>query len=138
MQMTDISKVMLANNAYKNVASAKFGAGVPDIKDSSMNFYDIAQAAFKQQSKMSSDMILSEISAKGISHPNLGIAAEALRKLNKELNVTQKVTGKAITDEASLMDLSFATNRSKHILETFVKFRDTIIQSLDKIFNMQI
>ncbi len=136
--MTDISKVMLANNAYKNVASAKFGAGVPDIKDSSMNFYDIAQAAFKQQSKMSSDMILSEISAKGISHPNLGIAAEALRKLNKELNVTQKVTGKAITDEASLMDLSFATNRSKHILETFVKFRDTIIQSLDKIFNMQI
>ncbi len=136
--MTDISKVMLANNAYKNVASAKFGAGGPDIKDSAVNFYDIAQAAFKQQSKMSSDMILSEISAKGISHPNLGIAAEALRKLNKELNVTQKVAGKAITDEASLMDLSFATNRSKHILETFVKFRDTIIQSLDKIFNMQI
>ena len=136
--MTDISKVMLANNAYKNVASAKFGAGVPDIKESAVNFYDIAQAAFKQQSKMSSNMILSEISAKGISHPNLGIAAEALRKLNKELNVTQKVTGKAITDEASLMDLSFATNRSKHILETFVKFRDTIIQSLDKIFNMQI
>ena len=136
--MTDISKIMMANNAYRNVGSSKFGSGVPDIKGSSTNFYDIAQATFKQQSKMSAEQILSEISSKGVAHPNIGIAAEALRKLNSELNVTQKVVGKSMTNEASLMDLSFATNRSKHILETVVKFRDTIIQSLDKIFNMQI
>jgi flagellar hook-basal body complex protein FliE len=135
--MSDISKAMMATNAYKTVASAKFGAGVSDIK-SSANFYDIAKTAFNQQVRMSPEKILEEISVKGVVNTNLGMVPEALRKLNSELNASKIVANKSITDDASLMDLSFSTNRSKHILETVVKFRDTIIQSLDKIFNMQI
>lgn len=136
--MTDISKVVLANNAYKNVGSSKFGSGVPDIKEVGKDsFYNIAKSAFNKQTKMSSAQILDAISNKGVTHPNINIAAEALRKLNKELTVSQQVASKSLNSEASLMDLSFATNRSKHILETVVKLRDTVIQSIDKIFNMQ-
>jgi flagellar hook-basal body complex protein FliE len=131
--MANISPI--AMKAY--AASEKLALVVPETK-SGTNFYDVAKAAFNAHNKMSSEQILEQISVKGVSNSNMGMVPEALRKINQELNVSQKVAGKAMNDEASLMDLSFATNKSKHMLETVVKFRDTLIQSLDKIFNMQI
>ena len=106
-------------------------------KQSVASFYKTAQAAFDSHSKMSPNQILNSITEQERS-PAVSIAAETLKKLNQEINIDKKVAGKSIGNEVSLMDLSVTTNRSRQVVDLIVKVRDTVIQSLDKVFNMQI
>ena len=137
--MTGISEIAAANNAYKNVASTKFGVGGPNLSSGAkIQFSDVIKASVTNHYKMPPEQVLNSITNTGVAQSSQGIATEGLKQLNKELEKTRKVSGKVIDDEASLLDMTFQANKPRQIIEAVAKFRDTAVGALDKIFNMQI
>ncbi len=137
--MTIDSISLIAQNAYSKINNQPVSQNI-DTKTEAVSFQNMVKVEFNKFAKMSPEQIMQHInSVKSVENsPNSSIIGSAFGELRKKISNQDKVIQDSLIGEASLIDVITAVNDAQKTVTLLTTARDKILESFEKIANMQI
>lgn len=106
-----------------------------------VKFHEMVDVQFNRFSKMSPEQILGHIQEARTIAAVVGssdIAETVTQNVRETLKKQERVSRKALINEASLVDVLTATTEATNTMKTVVEVRNKFMEAFDKVMNMSI
>ena len=136
-----IDSVGLAAQAiYNKIQSQpKTDGPSPDIYDQNIKFQDVFNVQLNRFASMTSEQILKHIQEyKNPFNVGGGIVETTINSVKTSLQKQERVSRKALINEASLIDVLTATTEASNTMKIVAEVRNKFMEAFDRVMNMSV